>query len=400
MRCEKGKKMEEEDYYRILGVGKRASKEEIKKAYKDLARKHHPDKGGDPDMFKKIAGAYGVLEDDQKRSMYDQFGKEAMEGMGGGGAGGPSDIFSMFHGFGFPERMRKKTTRDRLLDLDVTMEEAYRGVTVKFRFKRKVFMAGETPMTCSMCHGKGRIAERMTSSMGIIQNIRLCTTCAGMGTMMDEKQFQTIAEIMDVVVPPHCHEGFQKVIPGKADEIPDHETGNLVIQIKIKKHPVFEMVEGNHLLWKVVIHPLEALTSFTKTVRLPSGEDLSIRHAAGTPFFSTLHADHIIERKGMFDPMQNRGQLRVRFLLDDFSFSESQKADLFRMAGLSPPPSSVSTITAIPIESLPCSSSSSTFTSSRTHQPPPHMHPGMMPGVMPGMDPGMHAESVQECRPS
>ena len=372
--------MEEEDYYKILGVSRGATKDEIKKAYKDLARKHHPDKGGNPDTFKKIAGAYGVLEDDQKRSMYDQFGKDAMEGA-------PPDIFNMFGGhfpgFGFPDRMRRKTTRDRLLDLDVTMEEAYIGVTVKFRFKRKVFIKGEKPRVCSSCHGKGKIAERMTSSMGIIQNIRLCTICAGMGTMMDEKQFETIAEIIDIVVPPHCHEGFQKIIPGKADEIPDHETGNLVIQIKIKKHPVFELVDGSNLLWKVNIHPLEALTSFTKTVRLPSGEDLTIGHTEGHPFFSTLHVDRIIEKKGMFDPMQNRGQLCLRFILKDFSFQEAQKPDLYRMAGLSPPPPMNKPPSTIMIQYLPHSTTDSTI--------PPGMR---------RMHPIPEAANVQECRPS
>ena len=153
------------DYYEVLGVSKNASEDEIKKAYKKMAIKYHPDRNpGDKEAeekFKEAAEAYDVLRDPQKRARYDQFGPEGVNGAGGFGGGGMNmdDIFSMFGdifggrggfgGFGGGGRPRKPQYRggDLRLKVRLTLQEIATGVPKKFKVKKKV--------TCSHCHGSG-----------------------------------------------------------------------------------------------------------------------------------------------------------------------------------------------------------------------------------------------------
>jgi len=365
----------EEEYYALLGLPKTATTEEIKKAYKDKARKHHPDKGGDPEQFKKISEAYGVLVDPELRGRYDQFGKKGMEGVDM--SQHFPDFFNMFmpgmrmgrHGGG------QRRTQDRVITLEVTMEEAHKGVSIKYRFKRKIFV-GEAK-TCEICKGQGRIAERMSSSMGIIQNIRVCPSCAGIGTSVHESQFQTHSEIVDAVVPPHCHVGYQIVIAGKADEMPQHQTGDLILRVAIKKHPIFELVANRDLLWRIRLHPLEALTSFSRVVALPSGEIISIGHKEGEPFFSEIRNRRVLPRKGLYDVQRERGSLLIEFDLQDFYFPAAKKKALFEFADVPLPVTEKSEYSLLYMEKIDPNKTSSS--SSSQHQQQQHQHQHQMP---------------------
>lgn len=301
------------EYYELLNVPRTASKEEIKKAYKIIARKCHPDKGGDPEKFKKINEAYGVLSDDHLRSRYDQFGKTDAEI--------PHhfpDFFNMFPFSMNHHQSSKKKTPNRNMDLELTMEESFLGATIKFRYKRKVFKGNVDSTTCRKCNGNGKIMEQIRAPIGIIQNVSLCPSCAGMGVSVKEEHFQTITEIVDLHIPPYSGVGKQIILHGKSDEMPKMETGDLVLTIVMKKHEHFELVGNRDILWNVMVHPLEALTSFSRSVTLPSGEVFLLEHRPYDRFFSNFHKKRILKGKGLFDLHGERGDLLILFSLEDF----------------------------------------------------------------------------------
>lgn len=355
----------EEDYYDLLGVSRSASLEEIKKAFKQKARQMHPDKGGDPEQFKKINEAYGVLSNEDQRANYDQFGK------GGIDVNFPfPDFFQMFAGNMMMPK--KRTTSDRLLHLELTLEEAFLGTTVRYRYKRKIYNG--QPSKCAACKGQGKILERMSSQMGIFQNIQICPKCAGVGTSIQENQFQSQIEIADVTIPPHSAFGSQIVLQGKADEIPGMQTGNLILQLAPKKHSTFELI-GHHLLTKFSLHPLEAITRFSREIVLPSGEKLVIGNDQ-PEFCSTIQKWRRIRKKGMFHPSGEQGDLYIQFQLEDYKHPNANI--LWHSAKLSVPPFETDNIPVQIIETT-----DPLFSSSFSGQPNP-----------------MEGGHTQECRPS
>ncbi len=201
--------------YETLGVSKSASKDEIKKAFRTKAKKHHPDKGGDAEAFKKINEAYETLSDDRKKAQYDQFGSmggSAGGGAGGfggfqggnvdfdfggmGGAGGFEDVFSSFFG-GVNNRTQQRNTPQRGSDLevDVTLDfdEAVKGISKTFPARRYESChkcdtkGGEGQKTCSTCSGSGTMAQKFQTPFGVVQQQTTCGTCHGTG-----KTFETL----------------------------------------------------------------------------------------------------------------------------------------------------------------------------------------------------------------
>jgi DnaJ family protein A protein 2 len=360
----------DEDYYHILGIQRNATPEEIKKSFKQKARQFHPDKGGDPEMFKKINEAYEVLSNPEKKNHYDQFGKNGPPAMDGHFP----DIFQMF---GRRSSNQEKKTQDRVLPLELTLEEAYMGTTIKFRHKRKVYVGN--PEKCQMCQGKGNIVERMTTHMGLFQNIRVCPKCTGIGIFLQENQFQNVVEISEVHVHPHTAFGSTIVLQGKSDEIPGMTTGNIILELKPKPHPSLELVDGFHILSTLIIHPLEAMSKFTRDILLPSGEKLVIGYDGNGPFLSQLTETRRIRKKGMYNSNGEKGDLLIKFKLLDFSIP--YESDMIRsLIGSHPlPPFDPDHIPLSMIDILDSNSNPDTNS-------PPHPHFGR--------------PEVQECRPS
>jgi len=196
------------DFYSILGVSRAASFSEIKKAYLSLAKKHHPDKGGDEKVFKEINEAYQVLSDEKKRSHYDQFGKEGVynagqggfDGFSGGGFssanfGGFEDIFSSFFGGGFSSgQTRTQNFRggDLEVRLNLSFEEALHGITKKISSSTFVscdacHAQGGTGMKkCSACQGKGHVLKKIQTPFGMISQQTVCSDCHGEGKTFEK----------------------------------------------------------------------------------------------------------------------------------------------------------------------------------------------------------------------
>ena len=205
--------MEKRDYYEVLGVSRNADAAEIKKAYRKLALKYHPDKNpGDKEAeekFKEAAEAYDVLSNDEKRRRYDQFGHAGMGGAGGFGGGGMSmdDIFShfgdIFSGFGFSGfggggRTARRVNRGTNLRVKVklNLQEIASGVEKKIKVKKYVACQhcngtgaknGNSYSTCSTCRGTGQVTRVQNTILGAMQTTSTCPTCGGEGRIINEK---------------------------------------------------------------------------------------------------------------------------------------------------------------------------------------------------------------------
>ena len=193
--------MAKQDYYEILGLSKGASAAEIKKAYRKMALKFHPDKNPDDkgaeDKFKQAAEAYEVLSDPDKKSRYDQFGHQAFENGGGFGGGGMNmdDIFSQFGdifggafgggggfgGFGGGQRQRVVKGSNLRIRVKLTLEEIANGVEKKVKVKRKKQAKGTTYKTCTTCNGAGQVTRVTNTILGRMQTAAPCNTCSGAG---------------------------------------------------------------------------------------------------------------------------------------------------------------------------------------------------------------------------
>lgn len=282
--------MEKRDYYEVLGVSKTASDAEIKKAYKQMAIKYHPDRNpGDKEAeakFKEAAEAYDVLRDPQKRARYDQFGHAGMGGAGGfGGAQemNMEDIFSMFGdifgghggfggfgGFGGGRHSKPQYRGgDLRLKVRLTLAEIATGVTKKFKVKKKVTCthchgsgaegAGGTE-SCPTCHGSGYVTRTQQSIFGMMQTQSVCPTCHGEGTVIKNKCKECGGEgvvngeeVIEVKIPAGVADGMIVNVPGKGHAA---RKGGVPgdIQVFIEEEPHKELLrEDNNLIYNLLL---------------------------------------------------------------------------------------------------------------------------------------------------
>ncbi len=283
---------EEKDYYKILGVDKSASADEIKRAYKKVAIKYHPDRNPGnkeaEDKFKKAAEAYDVLRDPDKRARYDQFGAAGVDGNGGfGGFGGQgmdlNDIFTHFGdifgdmgfggfgGFGGNRRQGRPQYKggDLRLKVKLTLQEIATGVTKKFKVRKQVTCSschgngcedGHQPETCPTCHGSGYVIRSQRSILGMVQTQQSCPDCNGAGTIIKHKCKQCGGEggvngeeIVEIQIPAGVAEGMVVNVPGKGHAA---KRGGIPgdIQVLIEEEPHPELIrDENDLIYNLLL---------------------------------------------------------------------------------------------------------------------------------------------------
>lgn len=328
------------DYYKILGVTKSASEDDIKKAYRKLAHEYHPDKaGGDEKKFKEINEAYQVLSNRDKRSYYDRFG-EAAPGMGGSGPFGgfredgfgfgfgfdPSnlgdigdvgDIFdTIFEGLGVKRKRRTyQCGADIETTVDVTLEEAFAGVKKQLRYRTSITCekcggAGHFPdagfSECAACDGRGEVRESRSTFFGNFSQVRPCAKCNGLGKIPKKicgacsGAGRTTGERqVDVVIAPGVADGqiIKLVGMGEAGER-EGGVGDLYARVRIKPHATFAR-QGDDLLVKKEVSlidvllgtPLELSTIGGRKMTTTVPEHFSLKNklkidGAGMPRFS------------------------------------------------------------------------------------------------------------------
>ena len=275
--------MSRRDYYEVLGISKGASEKEIKKAYRRQAMKYHPDRNQDDkaaeEKFKEVNEAFEVLSDSNKRSAYDQFGHDGVQGNMGGGHGDFSgfgdifgDVFGDIFGRGNARGSRHTSYRGRDLQysLELTLEEAVKGITKKIQIPRQKTCSscngtrakkGTTPITCKRCNGIGEI--RMQQGFFTIQQScpdcngegkkikEFCPDCKGQGRIQVEKT-------LSVKIPAGVDDGNQIRLSNEGEDgINGGHAGDLYIKFRLKKHPIFKR-DGDDLHCEVPISFFDA----------------------------------------------------------------------------------------------------------------------------------------------
>jgi len=261
--------------YQTLGVEKNADAKEIKKAYRKLAVKHHPDKGGDEAKFKEISAAYEILSDADKRAKYDKFG---LEGVSDDSPGHTSDdLFSMFFGGGGSRRSAgPRKGEDLNHPLKVSLEDLYNGKTVKLAINRTVIIG--KPKMCEACNGQGVVMELRQIALGMVQQIqRRCTVCSGQGYIAESKKERKVLEVM---IDKGMKNSEKVVFRGMGDEKPNMEPGDINFIIQEKEHSTFKR-KGADLLITKTLSLNEALCGFEWIVKHLDGREIVIKSKPG-----------------------------------------------------------------------------------------------------------------------
>ena len=331
------------DYYEVLGVNKNATDEELKKAYRKLAKKYHPDANPDNKeeaeaKFKEVNEAYETLSDPQKRKMYDQFGPDGPQGFGGGQGpfgsqggyysyngtgfdgfgdfGDLGDIFSSFFGGGFGGRQSTRRNNgprkgaDLNLHMDITFEESYLGVEKEIVITRNETCGhchgtgakpGTSPIKCPDCKGTGQVRQVQNTILGQVQTTRTCSTCHGTGEIIQEpcdvcRGKGTIRKQpkIKVKIPAGIDDNQTVVLKGEGD--PGEKggpNGDLYITIRVKKHSIFTR-NGNNVLCNIPITITQATLGADLEIPMVDGSKVKYK----IPEATQTGTKFVIKNKG------------------------------------------------------------------------------------------------------
>ncbi|MBI2844296.1 MAG: molecular chaperone DnaJ [Armatimonadetes bacterium] len=341
------------DYYEILGVPSSASAEEIKRAYRRLARKHHPDVNQTDkeaeEKFKAINEAYEVLSDSRKRDLYDRFGHSGPNGGGYGGYtdfGGFGDIFDMFFGGGPRQATRERPAAERgndlRYDLELTLDEAAAGVTRNIRLTRFETCGvcsgvgaapGTRAETCPTCHGTGRVRQQQQTFLGVQIRVSTCPRCRGAGQVITNPcqecgghgRVRCTSE-REVNIPAGVDDGTRIRVPGEGDAgIRGGSPGDLYILVHLKPHEIFTR-RGNDIWCEIPVTFAQAALGATIKVRtLMDEEYLHIAEGTQNDEVYTLRG------KGMPDPRgRSQGDLNVIIKVQTPSRLTEEQKNLLR----------------------------------------------------------------------
>lgn len=332
------------DYYELLGVDKKASKEDIKKAFHKLAHKFHPDKkGGDADKFKEVSEAYSILSDDKKRAEYDSYGRVFGGGGPGAGAGfgggfdfsqfqdafnqggfDMGDIFSDF--FAGAAGTRARRGRDISIDIEISFRDSIFGV------KRSVLLAktsvcdscqgtgavmGTEMLTCTHCNGQGKVHETTNSFFGTVTMVQPCRFCKGTGKVPKEKcetcrgeGIYKKQEEIEITVPAGIDGGEMIRLAGMGEAVAGGASGDLYVKVHVSPDARFKK-DGHNLITEISVklsdallgahYKIETLDS-TETIEIPQG----VKHGEMI----------LIKGKGVPTGRGKRGDMYVKVRID------------------------------------------------------------------------------------
>jgi molecular chaperone DnaJ len=317
--------MAKRDYYEVLGVGKDASADEIKKAFRRSAVEHHPDRGGDETKFKELNEAYEVLKDTDKRKRYDQFGHAGVGGAGGGGnpyAGyggqnvnfdfgdlGLGDIFNSFFGGGGGGQSRQRQARGRDVEtaVEISFEDAVFGTDVDVSLhlddecehcKGTTVEPGHELITCDQCQGSGQVVTVARTIFGNIQQAAVCPKCKGRGKVPEKvcsvchgKGTQSKKQKIELKIPAGIDDGATIRLREHGEAVANGPKGDLYVNIRVKPHKRFTR-EGDLILSEEHVPMVEAALGTeieVDTVDGPVGMKVPAGTQSGSDFKLSSH---------------------------------------------------------------------------------------------------------------
>lgn len=337
------------DYYNILGIEKGSSRDEVKKAFRKLAAKYHPDKKtGDEKKYKEITEAYAVLGDEKKKAEYDAYGHAFQGGAGGGaGAGGfggfdfsqfqqgfgggqsfEFDLNDIFEGFGFGGggRRREQRGRDVSIDINLKFDDAVFGVTRKVLITKNNTCdtcdgtgakKGTEMVTCTTCNGKGKIQEARQTLMGQIATVRECSVCNGRGQTPKEKcgvcagnGVRRTEEEVSINIPAGIQNGEVIRMTGRGEAIPQGQPGDLYIKVHVEPHSTIKR-DGSTLSTTLPIKLTDALLGATYQVDTLDGV-VDVKIPEGIKHGELIR----VKDKGVPTSGNSRGDFMVKVLVE------------------------------------------------------------------------------------
>ncbi len=360
------------DYYAILGVDKDASDQEIKKAYRKLARKYHPDVNPSAEAaekFKEISLAHEILTDPEKRHIVDMGGDPmAQPGAGSGGmrfsTGGLGDIFDAFFGGGGTSTQgpvpRVQPGNDALLRTSLTLEEVFTGVKKEVTIDTAVLCdncqgtgseSKAKPSTCETCHGTGHIQEMQRSFLGNVMTTRVCPVCRGFGDIIKDPCSKCSGEgrmakrrVLQATFPAGFREGMRLRMAGQGEV--GHgggPAGDLYVEASVEPHPIFTR-DNDDLLVTLTVPMVDAALGTTVTIDTLDGEHLDIPVKPGTqpaddirlegkgiPHLRSDGAGYLIARVNVTVPTDLDDKSTV--LLEELRSRSKESASVYRKGG-------------------------------------------------------------------
>lgn len=326
--------VKETGYYDILGCKPNATSDELKKAYRKLALKYHPDKNpNEGEKFKAISQAYEVLSDADKRSIYDEGGEAAIK-KGGADTGdfrNPMDFFEKFFGGSFTSgRRRERRGKDVIHQMTVMLDELYNGTTRKLALQKNVICekcegrGGKKGAIekCPQCRGTGVETRIQNIGPSIVQHIeKICSRCLGSCEIVNEKDRckhcngrKTVRErkVLEVHIEKGMRDGQKITFTGEGDHEPDLQPGDIIIVLDEKEHPVFEH-HGTDLVMKMPIQLVEALCGFSRVIKTLDDRDLIVTSEKGEIISPEMTKCIMDEGMPLFKNPLEKGRLIIHF---------------------------------------------------------------------------------------
>ena len=351
-----------QDYYELLGVGRDAGADELKRAYRRLARQLHPDVNEAPDAadrFKEVTTAYEVLSDPQKRSIYDRGGNPLGGAHHGFGQGFSfDDIMDAFFGQGSARGPRSRIQRgqDALLRLTIDLAEAAFGVTHDLKVDTAVVCTtcdgtganeGSEPVTCGTCHGHGDVQHVQRSLLGDIRTSRPCPTCHGFGTVIPDPCHECGGDgrvrtrrSLTVTIPPGVDQGTRIQLSGEGEVGPGGgPAGDLYVEIDVSRHPVYTR-KGDQLRCQVTV-PMTAaalgthldLPTLESDLKDHDDKDDEQRDTVGVDITAGTQSGDVVTVRGQGVPRlrgPGRGDLVVQILVETPDQLDDEQRDLLQ----------------------------------------------------------------------
>lgn len=318
-----------QDYYSLLGITSDANDNDIKKAYRKLAIKMHPDKGGDADLFKQITQAYSILSDSNKRSIYDECGEEGlqlnecMEGI---------DPFEMFKTMcqdtfiNFEDIMgsnHNTRSADFVQEIAIPLEDAYQGRKKKMTIERVVFDPNHVKK-CDLCNGYGKTMQVVNLGLVQTQQPIKCEQCNGRGSTISLDNVKKIETELILEIPKGTMQGHQFRFEKMTSMELGKEPGDVIFIVNYKKHPIYSIDDNNiDLNATININLYEALNGFTRTLKMLSGKYINV---CSNTIVSYTNKYSIAEYG--FATQDKIGNLHIRFEIEFPTMIDSNKSVL------------------------------------------------------------------------